>query len=310
MVLQALLSYLMLYEVIDSKESILKFQQILLIPALLVASYGIFEYLLGFSEGRVVSFFGNPNYLSVYLLLFIPISLGLVTETSLSNVKRWFAGIVFIACSCALLLTLSRGAWLGTIVALTLFTVLKDKRFLVLLLIIALIIPFVVPDYVIDRFKTITSINSNMDRINLWSTTIEIIRDHPILGVGIGNFRPVYAEYAQGKLMAHTHNIFLQFTVELGIPGLLFIIYFLYLLGKIALTILKKYDFNKKGGGLVLGLIMALLALFIDLQFDFQIADRPMAMLILFLIVNSAFLARDDSPLQQVSRVEDFANNN
>lgn len=56
MVLQALLSYLMLYEVIDSKESILKFQQILLIPALLVASYGIFEYLLGFSEGRVVSF--------------------------------------------------------------------------------------------------------------------------------------------------------------------------------------------------------------------------------------------------------------
>ncbi|HHU92112.1 MAG TPA: hypothetical protein GXZ20_03095, partial [Halanaerobiaceae bacterium] len=81
-------------------------------------------------------------------------------------------------------------------------------------------------------------------------------------------------------------------------------------LGKIALTILKKYDFNKKGGGLVLGLIMALLALFIDLQFDFQIADRPMAMLILFLIVNSAFLARDDSPLQQVSRVEDFANNN
>lgn len=296
MILQAFLSYLMLYESLDSKEVLLKFQQILLIPALVVASYGIFEYLIG-NTGRAVSFFGNPNYLSVYLLIFIPIALGLATETGLPKFKRCLAGIVFIACSAAILLTLSRGAWVGITIALIFFSILKDRRFLVLFLVIILLIPFLAPEEVINRIKTITSIESNMDRINLWSTTIEMIKDYPILGVGIGNFRPVYAKYVPVDWKAHSHNIFLQFTVELGILGLLFIIYFLYLLSKIALTILKSYNFNKKGAGLALGTVTALLALFINLQFDFQISDRPTVMLTLFLIANLSFLAKDHSPL-------------
>lgn len=308
MILQAFLSYLMIYEVIDSKELIMKFKYILLIAVLLVASYGIYGYLVGMNKDRAISFFTNPNYLSVYLLIFIPISLGLAAEESLSKGKRFLSVIVFIVSSIALVMALSRGAWLGTIVALVLFAILKDKRFLLLLLIVALIVPFIVPDNVINRFKSITSINSNMDRINLWSITIEIIKDNPLLGVGIGNFRNIYAEYTEGKPMIHSHNIFMQFTVELGIPGLLFIIYFIYLLCKIALTVLKSYDFNKEGGGLVLGTVMSLLALLIDLQFDFQIIDRPTAMLTLFLVASLVFLARDYYPFKQLSGNDENSN--
>ena len=301
MILQAFLSYLMIYESLDSKDVLLKFQQILLIPALVVALYGIVGYLMGNTE-RAVSFFTNPNYLSVYLLLLIPIALGLITVSSLPVCKRFFAAVVFTACSVALLFTMSRGAWLGITTALILFSVIKDRRFLVLLLVIVLLVLLAAPPEVISRMKTIISIKSNMDRIKLWSSTIEMIKDHPVLGVGIGNFRPVYAEYASGKLMIHTHNIFLQFTVELGIAGLLFIIYFLYLLARVALTVLKKYDYNKKGTGAALGTVTSLLALLIDLQFDFQIIDRPTAMLALFLIANLSFLAEGFSPSQAVDK--------
>ncbi|NLM97413.1 MAG: hypothetical protein GX175_07380 [Halanaerobiaceae bacterium] len=301
MILQAFLSYLMIYESLDSKDVLLKFQQILLIPALVVALYGIVGYLMGNTE-RAVSFFTNPNYLSVYLLLLIPIALGLITESSLPVFKRFFAAVVFTACSVALLFTMSRGAWLGITTALILFSVIKDRRFLVLLLVIVLLVLLAAPPEVISRMKTIISIKSNMDRIKLWSSTIEMIKDHPVLGVGIGNFRPVYAEYASGKLMIHTHNIFLQFTVELGIAGLLFIIYFLYLLARVALTVLKKYDYNKKGTGAALGTVTSLLALLIDLQFDFQIIDRLTAMLALFLIANLSFLAEGFSPSQAVDK--------
>lgn len=56
MILQAFLSYLMIYEVIDSKELIMKFKYILLIAVLLVASYGIYGYLVGMNKDRAISF--------------------------------------------------------------------------------------------------------------------------------------------------------------------------------------------------------------------------------------------------------------
>ena len=63
--------------------------------------------------------------------------------------------------------------------------------------------------------------NSITQRINYWRTAISIIKDHPILGVGPGNFQEVFLKYKVGLSTntRYAHNIFLQMWAEAGILG-------------------------------------------------------------------------------------------
>jgi O-antigen ligase len=62
-------------------------------------------------------------------------------------------------------------------------------------------------------------------RLHLWRETLEMIRDSPLSGVGLGNFRLVFeSEYnpevnSDGRRGVHAHNLWLHMTAELGIIG-------------------------------------------------------------------------------------------
>jgi O-antigen ligase/glycosyltransferase involved in cell wall biosynthesis len=73
------------------------------------------------------------------------------------------------------------------------------------------------------------------DRLDVWSASVSLIREHPILGIGIGTFRetlervsPIVPDGAAVDV-PHSHNLYLQYALDLGLPGL---VLFFWLLGR------------------------------------------------------------------------------
>jgi putative inorganic carbon (HCO3(-)) transporter len=69
------------------------------------------------------------------------------------------------------------------------------------------------------------------ERIAHWQAAVGMLTDHPISGVGIGNYAVAYPQYAVGRWqdpLGHAHNFYLNIAAECGLLGLTV---FLFLIG-------------------------------------------------------------------------------
>jgi len=71
---------------------------------------------------------------------------------------------------------------------------------------------------------------SAKQRFAVLQTATRIIRDHPVLGVGLGGYARANAEYSPALGLRDTHNTYVNVAAETGIPGLLI---FLVLVGNV-----------------------------------------------------------------------------
>jgi O-antigen ligase len=84
---------------------------------------------------------------------------------------------------------------------------------------------------IIERFLELSDGNSRLD---FWQDSLTIIKDHP-LGIGLGNFKRVFAAYnvsvVSDLTVTYTHNDYLQLLVEAGWPGFLALVsgFFIFL---------------------------------------------------------------------------------
>jgi len=76
------------------------------------------------------------------------------------------------------------------------------------------------------RFGEDGAIHSRLDAMKI---SYVMFKERPILGWGFGGFRNYYFKQA-GYDIKYPHNIFIEFTVELGIVGLIFFLWLLYLI--------------------------------------------------------------------------------
>jgi O-antigen ligase len=129
----------------------------------------------------------------------------------------------------ALVLTFSTGGWLGALAAtLVVFAAMGRRRLAirvgaiavgVLVLTSALAIAGVLP----ERLNPLRQTGGF--RVDLWLSSLEMVRDHPLLGIGLDNFAYVYQSYLREGAVAepnlsHPHNWILHIWLELGILGL------------------------------------------------------------------------------------------
>jgi O-antigen ligase len=85
------------------------------------------------------------------------------------------------------------------------------------------------------RVRSVLDISetSNARRIEIWKASLKSILKHPLLGVGIGNFPVVVGEdLARAKAGSSAHNLYLHIAAEMGLPALIFALWFLWLLLK------------------------------------------------------------------------------
>lgn len=184
----------------------------------------IIAYELGKSV-RIASTLYNPNAYGAYLILIIfpLIMLGIYEKNKKKKIGYILLSILVFT---NLLMTFSRNAVLGFGLGLLVLVLIYSAK-----LIFALggfgVIIFFIPS-VLHRIKGITNLSENELRIKLWKTALMMIKEHPFLGVGNGNYVTRYNEYVNKykelKYYSYqnypTHNSYLKLQSELGILGI------------------------------------------------------------------------------------------
>ena len=189
--------------------------------------------------GRVSVSFGNPNLLAAYLLLVLPLSLGDATDRGEGRGRRVLATLLLCLEGLCLILTWSRGAWLGAIAAILAYLLLARTRTRAALLLgalpTALLLP-ALPRSVLLRFGSIGSLadSSTRYRIYTWRGALRMLLAHSFgIGTGEAAFRAVYPRYAVSgtESVMHAHHVLLDVAVSLGLPGLLLLLLLLLVWG-------------------------------------------------------------------------------
>jgi putative inorganic carbon (HCO3(-)) transporter len=190
---------------------------------------------------RIYSTLDNPNLLGGYLLPTLPLAVVAVLRWR-TLPRRLFALVSLVLGIVALVLTYSRGAWMGMVASLGLLGLLLAmrqtrhwppfwRRTFPLLLLVATAVALVVLVTQVEplRVRVMSLVagredSSNNFRINVWTSVLAMINDRPWLGIGPGNtaFNLIYPLYQQPKFNAlSAYSIPLELLVEAGVPGLL-----------------------------------------------------------------------------------------
>jgi O-antigen ligase len=199
---------------------------------------------------------------------------------------RIWPALVMPAIVVALFLTLGRGAWVGTCVAVALLLSLKDFRLIAWVPIVVAIVFAMAPDTVTRRMVSMFDLQdpSNRDRVAMLSTGVAMTRAHPLTGVGPNMVPEVYVQYrapgAVEPVNPHLHNVPMQIAAERGLPALGVFLWFVIGLGR---SLLKMF---RAGGHRVLSAtgISALVAMLAAGMFEYNFGDSEFLMLFLVLI--------------------------
>jgi O-antigen ligase len=189
------------------------------------AFVGLSRYSGGRLGGPVKGPFSNPNDLALILVVTIPFCLLLLQESRRLLIKLGWLTVTIILLL-AIALTYSRGGFLS-LFAVTLTCVYihaptwKAHPWIVLVILVMLIGLFSYrPTAYVQRLLTILTpsqdlTGSSQEREGLIRRSVEITLDNPLVGVGPGNFRNFTPAWRE------THNTYMQFAAEAGIPALI-----------------------------------------------------------------------------------------
>jgi len=232
-------------------------------PFILVIFIRRREYLVNLLTASVEGIFAlvqvmkhvNPNFrgagfgvnvltLAGIICILLPIAAVVLMDPRFEMRLKKVASFAVVGSIVGLLCNKSRGAWLTELVVLPVATfpyVKQNKKLLLSMLVIFLAIAgFMLskPHYV-RRMQSITNTTtdrSNADRIWVWKSAQKMVQDHPLTGVGQGRFKDYYKKYKlkqESQNLTHTHNNFVQVSVENGIIGLVgflyFVLFYLYI---------------------------------------------------------------------------------
>jgi O-Antigen ligase len=246
---------------------------------------------------RATGVFDHFMTFSGQMLLLGLLGTGLLLFSNSAKIRWILIGAVALFFG-AIWASLTRSAWIGLVAGLLVMGGFKGRRMFFalgvgLLLTVAIL-------YFVDRgFQTrVVSTTrmedySNIERIRTWEATLAMIRDHPLVGVGIGNYRKVLDQYRErygSGSHSHAHNTLLQVTAENGLIGLaayLSIWYFFF-----------REMIRKANGtsdpfilGLTVGTIGALAGFHVAGLFEYNLGDSEVAAL-MWLIVGLAVAAQ------------------
>lgn len=241
-----LLLFLFFYIAVANLHNLEQIKQLVFISSVsmgIAMVYGFYQYsFLGMSRINSFSFSLAFGCLLAIFMIFTLVY-GFWGKINIGNRIALFSGTALMGA--ALLFTQARGSWLALIGGTVALSWLKNKKTLILLFIVGLLLFLLLPQTYIDRFissfDTKTSV-SNLTRIALWKSALLMYRDHLINGVGLNRFSVEYeTNYRQPYPVGtscHPHNNILQFMAETGTIGL---VAFVWLMATIFIWLYKNY---------------------------------------------------------------------
>lgn len=305
------LSYFLIYFLvinnIKNEQEFYSFIKLFFIISFIISIYTIIQYY-GLDPylrelGGLTSTIGQKNWISNYLALIFPLifSLFLLEEVKKNKIYLFLLLSVIYT---TIMICQSRGIWIS--ISLTLIFAIyivikfniyeifkKNKKWLIILLSTFLIITIIystdnplnkslltLPQRALSTFdEEDPSINT---RFLIWKNTLQMIKDKPLLGSGIGTFKMNYLDYQAEflnenpgsiKYWTHArepHNEYLQIWAELGIIGLGIFLSIIFIFCKLTINYLKKESSDKKKI-IVFGLFMGITSFLIHSLFSFPL---------------------------------------
>ncbi len=229
---------------------------------------------------RATSFFTSPNALGLLvgpiLILFFGWFLLEDKNKTGKNALRFFQLLILLFGATAIRYSLSRGAMIAIVVGVLylLWQACSKKGVMIIsagLLLVAILLPSLRADIVrIASFQ----VESGQSRIALYTGTTQLLKQSPVVGLGLASFADKFEEVRVGEFtekLIYPHNIFLNFWSETGIIGLIALVWIIVLIVKIAW---KQKSFTESDL-----FISALLVMFIHGLVDVNYFKNDLAML-------------------------------
>lgn len=282
----------------EDKNFVKKCLKIFVLLCVIHSVYAIVQYFTGIDivhkgyqkYSRVIGIVGHFNSLAGILGLVFPVVVSFFYFLERKKVLNLVYSIILLA---GIVLTFTRGIWLGTFFAFLVLSFLFDKRLVFFILLFSILI-FLIPQTKKRILSTFESGNQ-ITRIYFLKETPKLVLKQFVLGYGPDSFRKVFYEHypnfpEQGHF--HPHNIYLHILFELGILGLLT---FLVLFYKILEWLIKAYYLSQEKfvKSLILGTIGSVIVFLV-----YGFVDEPFrahfAPYVLFFLLGVSFnLAKD-----------------
>ncbi len=277
--------------------------------------YGMFEFFSGHHHilhlkgiSSVTGTFINRNYFAGYLLMVIPLGMGLLFSHQALHgrpLEGWrerltrfdgkglLTGFGIIVMILGLIFSASRMGILSLLLSFTLISLLFKapqskkgfSRSTLLILGLALLWGIWIGlDAVISPFFNVSE--DLKWRWSLWGDTLRIVKDFPVLGTGLGTFSqvlPMYKSFHMRRLVTHAENDFLQLASEVGLVGMgILLVLFVFLFTKAVQRIrsLSTADSQRYIG---IGSLVGILALMFHSLFERNLQVPANAFLFTFL---------------------------
>ena len=190
-----------------------------------IAIMGFGQYLIEGQRDLEHRITGPASHVMTFSGLLLPVALIFLVLWFHDRRNLWLLGGAALTTS-ALMLTFTRSAWLGWVVAVFALLLIRRPRWIIvavpLLVLFIDFMPLAMFGRLISTFDTRQS--SNLDRIRMVEGGVEIIKDYPLLGVGPANVKEIYPLYRKPDAprfrIPHLHNNVVQLWAERGVLAL------------------------------------------------------------------------------------------
>lgn len=211
----------------------------------IVSLIGIFQFVQG--QGiitaeagalRMASVYGSPNNLALFLGRCLPFVFAGIVIASHTRL-RLFLILIMSIIGAAVILSQSAGALfigLPASAAIVGLLSLKKRGLYIIIVLSAIIILGIAVAVQSPRFSRLLDFSSgtNFYRLRVWESAIDMIQDYPITGIGLDQFLSKFRGHYirpdawQEPNLSHPHNILLDYWLQLGIGGVLVLIFIQY----------------------------------------------------------------------------------
>jgi len=294
-----LLNYLVIFyltiHTFRTRKDILHLIYVIIGIALFLSLFGLFKYFganpfpwwdytdINQSAPRLASTYGNPDHLAGFMEMALPLLLGLML---LGYTRGQTMLFLYTTCMviAALILSLSRGAWIGISLGLIFMasSLFLDRHFHRKRLLIVITGATVLAVFIILSTTPVVKriietaeqdTESNLySRILGWQGTMDMIRKYPLTGTGPGTYAYAVTKFQPPGLTLHrtmAHNDYLHFMGETGVAAIV-----IFVIGAIALLLkgIKKIrNQSRLIRGTTVGGLGALISIVFHSFFDFNL---------------------------------------
>jgi O-antigen ligase len=210
--------------------------------AMAISFYAIYQYVSGSHRvwaliepytHRGTGTFISPNNLSGFLEMILPLGLAYTVTSRMKALGKVFTGYASLAILAGIVVTVSRGSWVATALALGVFFVVlmfhHTHRLPALVLMGALVFGglYFAPRSVFFKARVETLKNPHTDltgdgRFGIWRAAVHLWRENVLFGIGPAHFNYRFGKYRPELVQAspdRVHNDYLNTLTDYGLVG-------------------------------------------------------------------------------------------